>query len=187
MWLLSILLLHLLQLSGSVSDALPFGRLLRATLFLNLSSPFGKTAIVLLYNGFCFTIGLHKRLYIGITFLFECIRDFIQPAENRRIPDDYREISFVCLSPDGVDEVASTVGIMYRTAHKKVEELEGFHCHKLRHAFTSNLLSNGVAPKDVKEHFGHADINTTMNIYALATKEAKRSFAKLLDEVVGEA
>ena len=62
---------------------------------------------------------------------------------------------------------------------------EGFHFHQLRHAFTSNLLSNGAAPKDVQELLGHADVSTTMNFYAHSTREAKRSSARLLDKVVG--
>ena len=45
----------------------------------------------------------------------------------------------------------STVGIMCRAARKKVDGLEDFHFHQLRHTFTSNLLSNGAAPKDVQE------------------------------------
>ena len=53
---------------------------------------------------------------------------------------------------------------MCRTASKKVEGLEGFHFHQLRHTFTSNLLSNGAAPKDVQELLGHADVSTTVNI-----------------------
>ena len=53
------------------------------------------------------------------------------------------------------------------------------------HTFTSNLLSNGAAPKDVQELLGHADVSTTMNIYAHATRKAKRSSARLLDKVVG--
>ena len=32
----------------------------------------------------------------------------------------------------------------------------------------SSLLSNGVAPKDAQELLGHADVSTTMNIYAYA-------------------
>ena len=101
------------------------------------------------------------------------------------IPEGYKEISFVCLRPDGAYESPSTVGIMCRTASRKVEGLEGFHFHQLRHTFTSNLLSNGAAPKDVQELLGHADVSTTMNIYAHATREAKRTSARLLDKVVG--
>jgi integrase len=53
------------------------------------------------------------------------------------------------------------------------------------HTFTSNLLSYGAAPKDVQELLGHSDVNTTMNIYAHATREAKRSSARLLDREKG--
>ena len=68
---------------------------------------------------------------------------------------------------------------------QKVKGLEGFHFHQLRHTFTSNLLSNGAAPKDVQELLGHADVSTTMNVYAHSTREAKRTSARLLDKVVG--
>lgn len=101
------------------------------------------------------------------------------------VPEGYKELSFVCLRPDGAFEAPSTVGIMCRTARKKVEGLENFHFHMLRHTYTSNLLSNGAAPKDVQELLGHADVSTTMNIYAHATREAKRTSARLLDKGIG--
>ncbi len=104
---------------------------------------------------------------------------------SEEVPKDYKEIDFVCLRPDGCFESSSTVGIACRTASKKIPGLEGFHFHQLRHTFTSNLLSNGAAPKDVQELLGHADVSTTMNIYAHSTREAKRSSARLLDKVVG--
>lgn len=91
----------------------------------------------------------------------------------------------VCLRPDGAFEAPSTVGIMCKTARKKVEGLEDIHFHMLRHTYTSNLLSNGAAPKDVQELLGHADVSTAMNIYAHATREAKRTSARLLDKVIG--
>ena len=99
----------------------------------------------------------------------------------------YKEISFVCLRSDGAYESPSTVGVMTRSAKKKLEGFEDFHFHMLRHTFTSNLLSNGAAPKDVQELLGHADVSTTMNIYAHSKREAKRTSARLLDKVVGEA
>ena len=104
---------------------------------------------------------------------------------SEEVPEGYKELSFVCLRPDGAFEAPSTVGIMCRTARKKVEGLEDFHFHMLRHTYTSNLLSNGAAPKDVQALLGHADVSTTMNIYAHATREAKRTSARLLDKVIG--
>ena len=104
---------------------------------------------------------------------------------TEEVPEGYKEISFVCLRPDGAYESPSTVGNMCKRAKQKVEGLDGFHFHQLRHTFTSNLLSNGAAPKDVQELLGHADVSTTMNVYAHATREAKRTSARLLDKVVG--
>ncbi len=100
-------------------------------------------------------------------------------------PGDYTEISFVCLREDGCLELPATVETACRTAARKVPELEGFHFHTLRHTYTTNLLSNGAQPKDVQELLGHSDVSTTMNVYAHATREAKRDSAKLLDKVVG--
>ena len=105
--------------------------------------------------------------------------------QSEKATEDYKELSFVCLRPDGCYESASTVSLVCRTAAKKVPGLEGFHFHQLRHTFTSNLLANGAAPKDVQELLGHVDVSTTMNINAHATREAKRSSARLLDKVVG--
>lgn len=101
-------------------------------------------------------------------------------------PEDYKEIKLVCTHEDGVFESTSTVDQMCRTARKKVKDLENFHFHMLRHTFTSNLLSNGAAPKDVQELLGHADVSATMNIYAHSTRESKRSCARLLDKAVGK-
>ena len=57
-------------------------------------------------------------------------------------PEGYKEISFVCLRPDGAYESPSTVGIMCRTTSKKVEGLEDFHFHMLRHPYVKPTTKN---------------------------------------------
>ncbi|MCH5186503.1 MAG: site-specific integrase [Oscillospiraceae bacterium] len=100
-------------------------------------------------------------------------------------PEDYKEISFVCTQTDGRFESSSAVEQTCRSMRKKLKGFENFHFHQFRHTYTSNLLSGCAAPKDVQELLGHADVSTTMNIYAHASKETKRSSARLLDKVVG--
>jgi len=111
--------------------------------------------------------------------------DLYSLQSTEEIPDDYEELSFVCLRQDGSYESTATLSNVCRLIQKHVEGLENFHFHQLRHTYTSNLLSNGAAPKDVQELLGHSDVSTTMNVYAHATREAKRTSARLLDKVVG--
>ena len=88
------------------------------------------------------------------------------------IPLDYNEIDLVCIRPDGAYEAPATVETALRTARKRLSELDdNFHFHTLRHTYTTNLLSNGAAPKDVQELLGHSDVSTTMNVYAHANRE----------------
>ena len=95
------------------------------------------------------------------------------------------ELTFVCLRPDGCLELPNTLRLVCRSVSNKLDGFDGFHFHRLRHTYTSNLLSNGAAPKDVQELLGHSDVSITMNIYAHSTIKAKRESARLLDKVAG--
>lgn len=128
----------------------------------------------------------HKNYYKEVREKNRVHYEYYHLDGTQEVPMDYTEIFFVCLRTDGCLELPSTVEIACRTARKKVPELEGFHFHTLRHTYTTNLLANGAQPKDVQELLGHSDVSTTMNVYAHATREAKRSSAKLLDKVVGQ-
>lgn len=55
-----------------------------------------------------------------------------------------------------------------------------FSAHNLRHTFCTRYCEVESNIKAIQEIMGHADIETTMNIYAEATKEVKKqSFANL--------
>lgn len=52
--------------------------------------------------------------------------------------------------------------------------LPRFSCHSLRHTFTIRLFENGVNIKVIQEILGHADFDTTMNIYTHITQDMKK-------------
>lgn len=58
---------------------------------------------------------------------------------------------------------------------RKVELLPPFSCHTFRHTFATRMCEKGVNIKVIQDVLGHADVSTTLNIYADATKELKKS------------
>ena len=52
--------------------------------------------------------------------------------------------------------------------------LPDFSCHSLRHTCATRLCEAGINIKVIQDMLGHADIETTMNIYVEATKNLKR-------------
>lgn len=107
----------------------------------------------------------HRNYYKEVHDRNRVYYEYYSLENTQEILADYKEISFVCISPDGCLETPSTLSIVCRTLAKKLDGFEGFHFYQLRHTYTSNLLSNGAAPKDVQELLGHSDAGTTMNVY----------------------
>lgn len=64
--------------------------------------------------------------------------------------------------------------ILLKAKKKNPLLLPAFSCHILRHTFTTRLCEAGVNVKVIQETLGHADVSTTLNIYADATKELKK-------------
>lgn len=52
--------------------------------------------------------------------------------------------------------------------------LPHFSCHSLRHTFATRMCEQGVNIKVIQDILGHADVTTTLNIYADATKDLKK-------------
>lgn len=59
--------------------------------------------------------------------------------------------------------------------------LPHFSCHSLRHTFTTRMCEAGVNIKVMQDTLGHADISTTLNIYADVTRELKKDAFDGLD------
>ena len=89
----------------------------------------------------------HKNYYREVKDKNRVYYEFYHLDGTENVPEDYKEISFVCLRPDGSLELPSTLGIVCRKIAQKLDGFEGFHFHQLRHTYTSNLLANGAAPK----------------------------------------
>ena len=60
--------------------------------------------------------------------------------------------------------------------------LPRFSCHSLRHTFATRLCEAGVNVKVIQDVLGHADFQTTMNIYTDATKDLKQQEFRSLEE-----
>ena len=58
---------------------------------------------------------------------------------TQEVPEDYKEISLVCVRKDGMYLGTDALSNMCSSIAKHVEGLEHFHFHLLRHTFTSNL------------------------------------------------
>lgn len=130
-------------------------------------------------------IGPTKREKVRIVDFGDTLTEILKAARKEELKNRmqygelyhrnyYKEISFVCLRPDSSLELPSTLSIVCRSVAKRLEGFEDFHFHQLRQTYTSNLLSNGDAPKDLQELLGLSDVSTTMNIYAHSTRKAKR-------------
>lgn len=65
--------------------------------------------------------------------------------------------------------------ILDKNTRDDVVILPKFSNHSLRHTFTTRMCEAGVNIKAMQEILGHADAETTMDIYAEATKDLKRS------------
>lgn len=56
--------------------------------------------------------------------------------------------------------------------------------HALRHANASLLIDQGIHPKDLQGHLGHAEYGTTMNIYGHRFAGAEQKVASLFDKAL---
>ena len=123
-----------------------------------------------------------------LSFVKEAFLEERQRQCNEGIPcattiDGYTD--FIFLNRNGQPQHQGTLNKALRRiardcnqeqmARNKTLLLPHFSCHSLRHTFTTRMCEAGVNIKVIQDTLGHADVSTTLNIYADATKELKRS------------
>ena len=69
----------------------------------------------------------HKNYYREVKDKNRAYYEFYHLDGTENVPEDYKEISFVCLRPDGSLELPSTLGIVCRKIAQKLDGFEGFH------------------------------------------------------------
>ena len=68
-----------------------------------------------------------------------------------------------------------------KAENREAIEIPHFSVHNLRHTFCTRFCENETNVKVIQEIMGHADISTTMNIYAEATEAKKKATINALD------
>ncbi len=88
----------------------------------------------------------HRNYYKEVHVKNRVYYEYYHLDGTQEVPADYKEISFVCLRPDGSLELPSTLGIVCRSVSKKLERFEDFRFHQLRHPYvkhkTKSFLRN---------------------------------------------
>lgn len=106
-------------------------------------------------------------------------------AENRRLfGREYHPSDYIFTWPDGRLISPDHVTRHFSRLLKK-HGLPHIRFHELRHSCASLLINEGFTLKDIQEWMGHADIQTTANIYGHLDVARKQSMADKLGEALG--
>ncbi|GAA5417367.1 tyrosine recombinase XerC [Paraliobacillus ryukyuensis] len=99
----------------------------------------------------------------------------------------YQDNDFIFASNEGYPKTIKAISIRLQRLLKKTNIKKAITPHSFRHTHTSLLIEADVHIKEIQERLGHADIKTTMDIYAHMTKSIKKEsslkFSKLMNEL----
>lgn len=105
-----------------------------------------------------------------------------------RMGELYHDLGFVFARPSGFPEVPKKIEIRMKRLLRIANIHKHVTPHSLRHTHTSLLIEAGVGIKEIQQRLGHADIETTMNIYAHLTKDleerASQKFSELMSNFI---
>lgn len=101
----------------------------------------------------------------------------VQENQNRKLfGNEYIENDYIFKWANGNAYKPDYISRKFRQLLEK-HNLRHIRFHDLRHSCASLLVANGFTLKDIQEWLGHADIQTTANIYAHLDVERKNKIA----------
>ncbi len=71
-------------------------------------------------------------------------------------------------------------------SNPKLQVIEEFTAHQLRHTYSSMLYDVGVDPKSAQKFLGHADLQVTLKIYTHLSEEKERGAVEALNRFLGD-
>ncbi len=101
-----------------------------------------------------------------------------EKMKNRTV---YQDKGLVFAKPDGDFTTPNTVNGVFRWWVKKTDMPE-IRFHDLRHTHATILLEMGVNPKVVSERLGHANIQTTLDVYSHVSDHMKQDLSEKFSE-----
>ncbi|MCD8238199.1 MAG: tyrosine-type recombinase/integrase, partial [Clostridiales bacterium] len=150
---------------------------------------------------FLIAILYHNLSYLSTPPMLKDVRDALlferkrQMTEgfNQNVVDGYKGFIFESINgslyyPTSINRTINKIIETHNSEEARRAKAENreplvirhFSVHSLRHTFCTRFCENETNLKVIQEIMGHANISTTMDIYAEATKEKKmESFANL--------
>ena len=105
-----------------------------------------------------------------------------QAQDKMILGQAYKDTEYVCRWPDGHALSPDYMSAAFK--HLIGENgLEVVRLHDLRHSCASYMLKTGCSMKEISDWLGHADIGTSMNLYAHVDVEAKKDVSNRLGAI----
>src|SRR5699024_4001893 len=86
----------------------------------------------------------------------------------------YKDMNFIFAENTGYPRVYRKLASRLEKVIKIMDTDKTITLHSFRHTHTTLLIEAGAGIKEIQDRLGHADINTTMNIYAHLTKSVEK-------------
>jgi len=96
---------------------------------------------------------------------------------------EYQDTEYVCRWPDGRAMKCDYLSYGFKRLLSK-HGLPNVRLHDLRHSCASYMLKTGCSMKEISDWLGHADIGTSMNIYAHLDMDTKRDVAERMVSIL---